>query len=68
MVVPLYLEIGHPAVPLRRLDPGMSQEILDGHQGSVSIKELGGHGVPQLVAGYLEPSLAGVMLQAFGYL
>ena len=35
MVVPLHLEIGHPAVPLGGLDPGMPQEILDGHQGGV---------------------------------
>ena len=65
MVVPLHLEIGHPAVALRGLDPGMSQKILDGHQGGICIKELGGHGVPELVAGHLEPGLATVILQAF---
>ena len=65
MIVPLYLEIGHPAVPLGGLDPGVPQEILDGHQGGIGIEELGGHGVPQLVARHLEPRLAGVILQAF---
>ena len=50
VIVPLHLEIGHPAVPLSRFDPGMPQEILDGHQGSVGIEEPGSHGMPQLVA------------------
>jgi len=46
VIVPLHLEIGHPAVPLRGFDPGMPQEILDGHQGSVGIEELGSKGMP----------------------
>lgn len=45
MIVPLYLEIGHSAVPLGGLDPGVPQEVLDGHQGGVGIEELRGHGV-----------------------
>ena len=65
VIVPLHLEIGHPAVPLGGFDPGMPQEILDGHQGGIGIEELGGHGVPELVARHFEPCLAGVMLQAF---
>jgi hypothetical protein len=44
VIVPLYLEIGHPAVALGGLDPGMPQEILDGHQGGIGIGELGGQG------------------------
>jgi len=50
VIVTLHLEVGHPAVPLGRFDPGMPQEILDSHQGSVGIEELGSHGMPQLVA------------------
>ena len=46
VVIPLHLEIGHPAVPLGSLDPAMPQEILDAHQGGIGIEELGGHGVP----------------------
>src|SRR4030042_2900687 len=65
MIVTLHLEIGHPAVPLGGFDPGMSQKILDGHQGRVGIKELRGHGVPELMARHFESRLAGVMLQAF---
>lgn len=42
----------------------MPQEVLDGHQGGVGIEKLGGHGVPQLVTGDLEPGLVGVMFQA----
>ena len=66
VIVPLYLEIGYPAVALRGLDTGMAQEILDGHQGSVSIEELRGHGVTQLVARHFEPCLAGILLQVPG--
>ena len=43
----------------------MAQEILDGHQGSVSIEELRGHGVTQLVARHFEPRFAGILLQMF---
>jgi len=43
----------------------MPQEVLDGYQRRVGIEELGGHGVPELVARHLEPRLAGIMLQAF---
>ncbi len=49
MVVPLHLEIGYPAVALGGFDAGVTQEVLDGHQGGIGIEELGGHGVPQLM-------------------
>jgi hypothetical protein len=41
----------------------MPQEILDTHQGGIGIEELGGHGVPQLMARHLEACLAGIVLQ-----
>ena len=45
LVVPLDLEIGHLAITLRGLDPGVSQEILDRHQIRIGIEQLRGHGV-----------------------
>jgi hypothetical protein len=42
----------------------MPQEILDGHHDSVSVEELGDHGVPELVARHFAPRLAGIILQA----
>ena len=54
VIIPLHLKVGYPAVALGGLDPGMPQEILDGHQGGIGIEQLGGHGVPQLMAGHLQ--------------
>ena len=45
LVVSLDLEIGHLAIALRGLDPGVSQEVLDRHQIRIGIEQLGGHGV-----------------------
>jgi CheY-like chemotaxis protein len=38
VIIPLHLEIGHPAVPLRGFDPGMPQEILDGHRAASALR------------------------------
>jgi hypothetical protein len=67
VIVTLHLEIGHPAVALSGFDPGMPQEILDGHQGPVGIKELGGHVITQLVARHLEPRLGALSSIAVKY-
>ena len=45
LVVPLDFEIGHLAIALRGLDPGVTQEVLDRHQIRIGIEQLGGHGV-----------------------
>jgi hypothetical protein len=37
LVVPLDFEIGHLAIALRRLDPGVTQEVLDRHQRRIGV-------------------------------
>jgi hypothetical protein len=45
LVVPLDFEIGHLAIALRRLDPGVAQEVLDRHKIRIGIEQLSGHRV-----------------------
>ena len=65
LVVPLDLEIGHLAIALRGLDPGVSQEILDRHQVRIGIEQLRSHRVTQLMTAYFQSGFLGVVLHAF---
>ena len=49
-VVSLYFEIADPAITLSCFYAAVSQKILDGDQIRISVEQLGGHGVAQLVA------------------
>ena len=51
VVIPPHFLIRHSAIPLGCSDVGVAQKILDGHQISIGVEHLGGHGVAQLVAG-----------------
>jgi DNA-binding NtrC family response regulator len=53
-VIPHHLEIGYSAIPLRDIDPIISQEVLDGDHLCLCIEKLSGHGVAQVMAGDLE--------------
>ena len=45
VVVPLHFEVRHLAIALRGFDPGVAQEVLDGHQVRIRIEQLGRHRV-----------------------
>jgi len=63
-VVPLYLHVGHPAVPLSGAQAAVSKEILDGHNVRVGIEQLRGHRVPELMTASPEPSFVGIILHS----
>ena len=43
----------------------MPEEVLDGDHLGLSIEQLGGHGMPEVVTGDLEPGLSGIVLHSF---
>jgi len=45
LIIALHLEIGHLAITLGRLDPSVTQQILDRHQIRIGIEQLGSHRV-----------------------
>jgi hypothetical protein len=47
----MQLEVGHPTTHLRCGTPAMSEKILDDGKIDAGIQQLGGHGVPQFMAG-----------------
>ena len=55
LIITLHLEIGDLAIALRRLDPGVPQQILDRHQIRIGVEQLSGHGVAQLMAADFHP-------------
>ena len=63
-VIPLYLEIGDPAVALRGLDVAVPEQILDRAQIGIGVEKLRGHRVPQMMTGDAELFFAGIELHA----
>jgi len=62
-VVPLHLEIRHPAIPLGRLYIAVPEKILDGAQIGIRIEQLRSHRVPEMVTGKTELCLTGIILR-----
>jgi hypothetical protein len=66
-VIPLNFEIRGFTASLSGFNPAVSKEILDGHQVGIGIQKLGGHTVPELMAGDLQPRFPGIVLYSFLY-
>ena len=42
----------------------MAQEILNGAEIGIGVEQLGGHGMPEMMTGHLDPGLAGISFHA----
>ena len=61
VVVPLDLEVRHPAVPLGRRDVLVAQKVLDSGKVGIGVQKLRGEGVPQPMARHLKSALSRIV-------